>query len=230
LPTAADGWEGRAENLYDTSLTVIRQRTDRMFANLMIVQWLAGIAAAVWISPRTWIGSTSSIHWHVWAAIFLGGAIISLPVLLARKLPGHTLTRHTIAVAQMLTSALLIHLTGGRIETHFHVFGSLAFIAFYRDWKVLAASSLVVAGDHFARGMLYPESVYGILNPEWWRFLEHAFWVVFIDIFLFVSCVTAVREMRHSAEQSAQIAAFAETAHHKTTGAYVAPETIRGTT
>ena len=37
----------------------------------------------------------------------------------------------------MLTSALLIHLTGGRIETHFHVFGSLAFLAFYRDWRVL---------------------------------------------------------------------------------------------
>ena len=46
-------------------------------------------------------------------------------------------TRYTIATAQMLMSALLIHLTGGRIETHFHVFGSLAFLAFYRDWRVL---------------------------------------------------------------------------------------------
>ena len=34
-----------------------------------------------------------------------------------------------IAAAQMLIGALLIHLTGGRIETHFHVFGSLAFLA-----------------------------------------------------------------------------------------------------
>jgi len=34
-------------------------------------------------------------------------------------------------------SALLIHLSGGRIETHFHVFGSLAFLAFYLDWPVL---------------------------------------------------------------------------------------------
>jgi hypothetical protein len=59
-----------------------------------------------------------------------------LPVFLAFKRPGYAFTRHTIAVAQMLTSALLIHLTGGRIETHFHVFGSLAFLAFYRDWRV----------------------------------------------------------------------------------------------
>ena len=50
-----------------------------------------------------------------------------------------------IAVGQTLTSALLIHLTGGRIETHFHVFGSLAFLAFYRDWRVLVTASAVVA-------------------------------------------------------------------------------------
>ena len=45
----------------------------------------------------------------------------------------------------MLWSALLIHLTGGRIETHFHVFGSLAFLAFYRDWRVLVPATVVVA-------------------------------------------------------------------------------------
>ena len=39
-------------------------------------------------------------------------------------------------------SALLIDLTGGRIETHFHVFGSLAFLAFYRDAGVLIAGTL----------------------------------------------------------------------------------------
>ena len=35
-----------------------------------------------------------------------------------------------MAVGQMLMGALLIHLSGGRIETHFLIFGSLAFLAF----------------------------------------------------------------------------------------------------
>ncbi len=205
LPTAADGWEARAENLYDTSLLVIRQRADRMFSHLMIIQWLAGIAAAVWISPRTWIGATSSIHWHIWAAVFLGGAIISLPVLLARKLPGHVLTRHTIAVAQMLTSALLIHLTGGRIETHFHVFGSLAFIAFYRDWRVLLTATLVVAMDHIARGLFWPQSVFGVLASSPWRWLEHAGWVLFEDTFLFLSIRQGLRDLREVATRRAHL-------------------------
>ena len=40
----------------------ICQRTDRMFAGLMALQWLAGIGVALWITPLTWIGAASSIH------------------------------------------------------------------------------------------------------------------------------------------------------------------------
>ena len=73
-------------------------------------------------------------------------------------------TRYTIATAQMLMSALLIHLTGGRIETHFHVFGSLAFLAFYRDWRVLVPATVVVAPITALRGIFWPQSVYGVLT------------------------------------------------------------------
>jgi hypothetical protein len=111
--------------------------SDRMFAGLMALEWLASIGVALWITPLTWIGAASSIHLHVLAAIFLGGAISAFPILLVFLRPGRASTRHIIAVSQMLASALLIHLTGGRIETHFQIFGSLAFLAFYRDWRVL---------------------------------------------------------------------------------------------
>src|SRR5258708_3903540 len=121
----------RSEELFCEHQETLYRRTDRMFAGLMVFQWVAGIIAAIWISPKTWIGTQSQIHLHVWAALFIGGAITSLPVFLAIKFPGRARTRHAIAVGQMLTSALLIHLSGGRVETHFHVFGSLAFLAFY---------------------------------------------------------------------------------------------------
>src|SRR5207245_1796665 len=152
---------------------------------------------------HAWVGTTSEIHPHIWAAVFLGGVICSCPVLLIWKWPGHVLTRHAVAIAQMFTSALFIHLTGGRIETHFHVFGSLAFLAFYRDWKVLITGSAVVAADHFLRGVYWPQSVYGVLAAPWWRWLEHAGWVVFEDIFLVASCIQGVREMREIARRQA---------------------------
>jgi hypothetical protein len=191
-----------------------RQRTvadtDRIFAKLLVAQWLCGIFVALVFSPYGWAGKTKVVHLHVWIAIFLGGAIISLPVALAMKRPGAVITRHVVAAAQMLISALLIHLSGGRIETHFHVFGSLAFLAFYLDWTVLLTAAITVAIDHFVRGLVWPESVYGIVNPEWWRFLEHAFWVVFCTAFLMVSCRRHLREWLAAAEEGGMIEAMAE--------------------
>ena len=163
------------------------------------------------MSPYAWEGKTKVVHQHVWFAILLGAGISSLPIALAVLRPGSTLTRHVVAVAQMLWSALLIHLSGGRIETHFHVFGSLGILAAYRDWPVLLTATVVVAGDHLIRGLLWPESVYGILNPEWWRFLEHAFWVVFSVSFLMIVCLRSVKDMRLIAEKCAEPEALAET-------------------
>ncbi|HTA30068.1 MAG TPA: ATP-binding protein, partial [Candidatus Cybelea sp.] len=117
---------------------------------------------------------------------------------------------HTIAIGQMLTSALLIHLTGGRIETHFHVFGSLAFLAFYRDWRVLITATAVVAADHFLRGMFWPQSVFGVLSASSWRWLEHAGWVIFEDFFLIISIRQSQRDMHYVAERQARMEALNE--------------------
>jgi hypothetical protein len=201
----------RADVLFDEYQQDIYRRTDRMFAWLMGLQWVAGIVFALWVSPLAWSGTVSSIHLHVWAAVVLGGVVCLFPAALALLRPGQPSTRYTVAVAQMLMSALLIHLTGGRIETHFHVFGSLAFLAFYLDWKVLGSASAVVVADHLLRGLFWPESVYGIVNPEWWRFLEHAFWVVFEDVFLVLACSYGLGELVGAARRQAEVEVLRET-------------------
>ena len=195
----------RTKEIFLGQQTEIYVRTDRVFVYLMLLQWIGGIAAALWISPRSWAGEYSSIHPHVLAAIFLGGVLSVPPILLALRRPGAESTRHTIAVTQMLWSALLIHLTGGRIETHFHVFGSLAFIAFYRDRRVLITASLVVAADHILRGVYFPLSVYGVLSAPLWRAFEHAGWVVFEDTFLFISIRQSLRDMYTVADRQASL-------------------------
>jgi two-component system, sensor histidine kinase and response regulator len=195
----------RTEELLSQTRLRIYKRTDQMFAWLMIFQWAAGVVAACVVSPRTWAGSTSYTHIHVWAAVVLGGIITAFPVVLAFVRPGATSTRHIIAVSQMLMSALLIHISGGRIETHFHVFGSLAFLAFYRDWLVLLPATVVVAADHWIRGVYWPQSVYGVLSASPWRWVEHAGWVIFENVFLVKSCLQGVQDMRAAARQQAEL-------------------------
>src|ERR1041385_8813901 len=206
-----DNLAQRAKALFESLEKDIHQRIDRMFALLMLVQWFAAIAAALWLSPRTWSGASSQTHIHVWSSLLLGGAITLYPAFLAWRHPGATLTRHTVAMGQMLMSGLLIHLTGGRIETHFHVFGSLAILAFYRDWRVLISASAVVYVDHLLRGFLWPQSVYGVLAAPVWRSLEHAGWVIFEVTFLIISIRKSLTEMLSVAERQAKLETLNET-------------------
>ena len=203
----------RASELFAQYRDDIHGRTDRLFAGLMAFQWLLGIVFALWVSPLAWEGPVSRTHLHVWAAVVVGGVISLFPALLGVFRPGLPSTRYVIAVAQMLMGGLLIHLTGGRIETHFHVFGSLAFLAFYRDWRVLIPATIVVALDHLLRGIFWPQSVYGVVVASQWRWLEHAAWVIFEDVFLVVACRRSLSEMRQTAERTAALEQEIRTRH-----------------
>src|SRR5262245_61854772 len=97
-----EGDPARVEELFQAHQNRIYRRTDQVFAYLMTFQWIAGILFALWVSPRAWAGTTSTVNIHVYAAIFLGGAITFFPVLLVFLKPGATITRQTIGVAQML--------------------------------------------------------------------------------------------------------------------------------
>ena len=194
----------RAQELYQRHDREVTLKTDQLFANMMIGQWLFAILLSVVVSPVTWAGSQSSVNSHVILALALGALISLPPVLMVRLYPGLYWNRFFVAVAQMAMSGLLIHLTGGRIETHFHVFGSLAFLVFYRDWKVFVPATLVVAVDHLVRGWFFPMSVYGIATATITRTLEHAAWVLFEDAFLVYFCVQVRNEMKELAKQRAQ--------------------------
>ncbi len=179
--------------------------TDRLFFWLMLLQWIAGIIVALVVSPRTWIGDTPHVHMHVYLAVVFGGIISLPPMFLAWRLPGRMETRISIAIAQAAWSCLLIHLTGGRIETNFHAFGSLAFLAFYRDWRLLILNTLIVLMDHVIRGTVWPISVYGVAVGSTYRIVEHAVWLAWINVFLIKSCKRHLAEERRSCKRQAQL-------------------------
>ncbi len=195
----------RTARLYRISQRRNHIQTDRLFAKLMVMQWLGGIVIAVWLSPMAWSGSSIQPLWHIWAATCLGGVISAAPVLLAWRRPGRVVTRHVIAVAQILTSALLIHLTGGRFETHFHIFGSLTFLAFYRDWRVLVTATAVVVVDHFVRGVFWPQSIFGELAAGQWRWMEHVGWVLIENVFLTISIQQNLTETLEVAKRRSRL-------------------------
>lgn len=192
----------------------ICRRTDALIALIMGIQWAGAIIASLLISPRTWEGSVSSIHPHLIAAVYIGGLITVFPICLAIWYPGERFTRHAIAACQMLMSGLLIHISGGRIETHFHVFGSLALLALYLDWTVLVTATLSILLDHSVMAYFAPAAIFGTaISPEL-RFVEHVLWVVFFDIFLVASCIKSLKGIKEVAHREADQEGLLYQAYH----------------
>lgn len=191
--------QDRAHEYYRAAASKLAANVDRMMAWLLGLEWLGLMGVAFFMSPRTWNGTVSRIHPHLLAAILSGVVIIGPAILLALRFPGRQFTRHAVAVVQMLISSLLIDSTGGRIESHFHIFGSLAFLAFYRDWRVLVTASAVAGADHMVRQVWWPLSIFGSLTVSPLRWLEHVWWVVFEDIFLIAGSLRNTTDMREVA-------------------------------
>jgi hypothetical protein len=205
----------RGKQLFDQQLLNQRSALDRLFSKLLLVQWAAAVVVAVVWSPTGWQGKQQPAEGFLAVAIIAGGVLALTPMLMSRLLTGARITRHVMAAAQMLFSALFIHLSGGRIETHFHIFGSLAWLAFYLDWQILVTATVMVALDHGVRGLLIPESVYGMVHAGHWRFVEHALWVLFEDIILFMGCHSGLRSLREGTDRQAQLETVMESEQNK---------------
>jgi two-component system sensor histidine kinase/response regulator len=177
------------------------QTTDRMFAWLIVFEWLAAMAAASLISPQIWPNERPLKLLEYASA--LAGLIYLVPLYLSLRSPGRSSTRHIIAIGQMLTPALFTHLTGGAFETHFFVFGALASLASYRDVSVLLTATVVVALDHFLHEWV--QSVFGTAAVPAWNWIGFTGWVLFEEALLGLWIWESLRLMYgaavHQAEQ-----------------------------
>jgi PAS domain S-box-containing protein len=213
---AGKSWvEIRSGELFDLELQRIHRRTDRMFAALLLLEFVAILGAAFGVFPHTVTAASGIGVLRPGEVLLLATVLTLVPAALAVVRSGALATRCVIAVAQALVGAALIHFTGGRIETHFHIFGSLALLAMYRDWRLLAGFSLVVAHDHLLRGAYLPASVFGVTHAHPLRWLEHTGWVLFEDIFLYIGIRGGLRQTWAIATRQAELEQSAELMEEK---------------
>ena len=185
-----------ARRLFEQHRQAVYVRTDRLFAALLAVQWIAGAvgAAASRVGPK---------HSHVWAALLVGGAICLVPAAFGLLWPGKSFTRYCIAAAQILIGSLLVELTDGRFEAQY-VFGFMAILALYRDWRVLVPAAGAVVLDHFLHGIISHRLLKSAAEMTEWGTLSHMGWALFEDVVLMAACVTGAREMSAVAKRTAE--------------------------
>ncbi|HVF11566.1 MAG TPA: PAS domain S-box protein [Actinomycetota bacterium] len=111
---------------------------------------------------------------------FLEASVVALSALCASV---STFSRRLRAVAVtfglLSASAILVHLSGGMIEAHFHFFVMVTLITLYQDWVPFLLSIAYVVLHHGIVGTLDPESVFNhpaaFASPVEWAALHGAF-------------------------------------------------------
>ena len=92
----------------------------------------------------------------------------------------HRRVQSAIATGGLMTaSALLVHLSGGFIELHFHFFVMMAVIVLYQDWIPFLVGIIYIVIDHGLMGMVMPTLVYNHpaaqADPWTWALVHGSF-------------------------------------------------------
>ena len=108
------------------------------------------------------------------------GVLVALIVASAQSTILSPTVRATISsIALMVCSALLVHLSGGAIEAHFHFFVMVTVIALYQHWVPFIVAIAFVALHHGVVGVLAPEIVYdhraAYTAPVLWALIHAGF-------------------------------------------------------
>ena len=111
-------------------------QTDQFMLKLLFLHWVVASSVVAFTFSTYLLG-------------FLGGGIIFGTAYGVYKLnPGSVLSRMTMGAAFMAFSMLFIQQHLGRIEMHFHIFVSLAFLIRYKDIAPVLAATLTTAVHH----------------------------------------------------------------------------------
>ena len=174
---------------------------------IVILLWLHAVGITVFTALR----DSSLSH------ALLEGGVIAAPALLATLIGDRSRRVSSLAASFGLVtaSAVLVHLSGGYIEFHFHFFVVVAIIALYQQWAPFLAAIGFVVFHHGVMGVADPSAVYNHAaawqHPWRWAAL-HGLFIAAMS----VVCLISWRLQEKTARQYAAASAARATAEAAT--------------
>jgi diguanylate cyclase (GGDEF)-like protein len=151
---------------------------------------------------------------HIGAEV---GILLLFAVLGSMARAARRLRAFMVAFGLLSSSALLVHLTGGLIESHFHFFVVVPLLTLYGDWSVFLLAIAFVALHHGVLAQWDPQAVFN--HPAAWRqpwkwALVHAAYILGASGTALIAWrATEERALRDSLTQLANAESFFEQAH-----------------
>src|SRR5712664_3978759 len=172
------------------------------FFHVVIIALAGPVLGKHWdLSFRALLDDDSALH-------VLGEALVValFGVLACWRRAGRTGQATFVGFGLMSASAILVHLSGGYIEFHFHFFVMLTFLALCQDWIPYLLAVAFVAVHHGVVGVLYPQEVYN--HPA--AYESPWTWAAIHAAFVLASCVGSVIAWRFNERVFAQTAQILE--------------------
>jgi diguanylate cyclase (GGDEF)-like protein/PAS domain S-box-containing protein len=115
-----------------------------------------------------------------------------------------------LATTGLLTcSGILVHLSGGLIELHFHFFVMVGVIVLYEDWVTFLAAIAYVVGHHGVLGTIAPEDVFNhpaaLARPWLWASV-HGLFVTAMSVVGVIAWRFSERSREAAGHQARQLA------------------------
>jgi PAS domain S-box-containing protein len=156
LPPLRD-WARRVRKAIPEGHALPDEVWERRHRGIVVLLWVQAIALAVFAMIRGY----TIVH-SVGEALLVGGCA----VVAGRRRGGRKLRAGIATFGLVTSSALLVHFSGGVIETHFHFFVMLGIISLYQDWIPFLLAIGFVVLHHGTMGVLQPDAVYN--HPAAW--------------------------------------------------------------
>lgn len=138
-----------------------------------------GIVTLLWLHAIGLAGFGVARGYGIVHSALEGGIIAVLAVAASQRVGSHRLRSAIATFGLISSSAVLVHLSGGTIEAHFHFFAMVGIITLYQDWLQFGLAIGYVAVHHGVASTLDANSVYNhyaALNNPWkWAVIHGVF-------------------------------------------------------
>ena len=126
------------------------------FFHVVVIALAGPVLGKHWeLSFRSLLDDDSALH------VIGESLVVALfGILACWRRVGRTVQATFVGFGLMSASGILVHLSGGYIEFHFHFFVMLSFLALCQDWIPYLLAVAFVGVHHGVVGVLWPQSVY----------------------------------------------------------------------
>jgi diguanylate cyclase (GGDEF)-like protein/PAS domain S-box-containing protein len=142
-------------------------------------------------------------------SLFEAGTVAAFGAIAINLRAQRRLSTVVVSIGLLTSSAVLVHLSHGLIEMHFHYFVIVGVVALYQDWRPFLIAIAYVVLQHGVAGVLAPTAVYDHLGAidHPWRFAAlHGFFILGMSATALVSWRLNESLLRATADREERLA------------------------